>query len=355
MTASEAHSARARGALLGLALGDAIGMPALYHRSVHLGSRRGCLWDIAAKADARSIYRHPMPFTVADSGELALGGTDDAEMAAVVAGILLQDDPRDATAFAKAWRTAVDDNKTWLGVSDRIALSNLREGLQPPASGAYNPAAADDAAVIRAVPVAIRHCRDADAAARLAGEFASVTHGAETVLAARAMARLVALLIGGADPAGALRQSIAAIPADSWLGRNTARAMAIADAAQSLFAAIPVLSDEVANQTYSYGSISTETFPVACAIASRSQSMEQAVAMAALIPKQSDSMPAMVGAIMGAAPGDAAIPLEWTSRVDRLRGNLFPAAKGLRLLELAQGLLDAGDARRVASDIGSTG
>ena len=74
---------RAAGCLLGCAAGDAIGWPALYHRSIRLGSRRECLWPVSMEADRQQVLRFPLPFTVDDGRALQFCGTDDAEMAAL--------------------------------------------------------------------------------------------------------------------------------------------------------------------------------------------------------------------------------------------------------------------------------
>ena len=333
---------RAHGSLLGLALGDAVGMPALYHRSIHLGSRRDCLWRVASDADARRISRHPMPFTVADDDTLRLSGTDDTEMAAIAALILLQcRDCDDADELLAAWRGNVDDDGVWLSVADRIALDNIRAGMKPPVSGNDNPAGADDSAVIRAVPVGIRFAGKPTLARTVATRLAEITHNSDGVTAAGAMAALIASLVGGASIGDASARMADDLPHNGWLAHNLASVQAITDEAPSLFAAIPRFHDEIANLAYSYGSIAAETLPIAFAIGARAESVEEAVKTAVLIPKQSDSMPAMAGAIAGARFGADRLPTTWTSRLDRVRGTLFPAVAGMSLEKVARILLSA--------------
>jgi ADP-ribosylglycohydrolase len=343
MTVYDDMLPRAHGALLGLALGDAVGLPALFHRSIRLGSRRDCLWRVAIDADARRISRHPMPFTVADGDTLRLSGTDDTEMAALAALILLEcRNFDDAEELLGAWLGHVDRDDVWLPAADRIALDNVRAGMKPPVSGNDNPAGADDAAVIRAIPIGIRFAGEPSLARTVAMRLAEMTHNGDGVTAAGAMAGLIADLVAGVSIGDAYARMAEDMPDDGWLAHNLASVRAIADEAPSLFAAIPRFHDEVANLTYSYGSIAAETLPIAFAIGARAESVEEAVKTAALIPKQSDSMPAMAGAIAGARFGADQLPASWTTRLERIRGTLIPAVAGMSLGKIARSLLSTG-------------
>ncbi|WP_344892986.1 ADP-ribosylglycohydrolase family protein, partial [Nonomuraea antimicrobica] len=182
---------RARGALLGLAIGDAAGMPALYHRSARLGGPRAWLWRLGAEADANQVLRFPLPFTLGRPEPLELSGTDDTEFAVAAARILLGSGA-DATReelFA-GWREMVVDRagEVWSGVAERSSIVNAEEGLTPPATGNDNPAHFDDGAVARAVPVGIRHAGRPDRAADVATRLAEITHADDGVWAAAAMA-----------------------------------------------------------------------------------------------------------------------------------------------------------------------
>jgi ADP-ribosylglycohydrolase len=336
---------RAAGALLGLALGDALGWPAAYHRTLALPpKRRARLWGFSAQTDQHRVTTFTLPYTHSGpEAVLDLGPTDDAEFAAVAARVLLDcgDDPSPERLFA-AWRRHVadDGDRVWSPLSTRIAITNARKGLVPPATGGDNPQHYDDAAVPGAVAVGIRHHGRPEKAAHDAGQLAAITHAADGVWAAQAMAAAVAVAVGGGDLDAALAAAEAQIPADSWLGRNLRRAQACLDEAGSGFAAVPLWNDRIVNHTYNYGNAAPETLPVALSVLRATDgALQPAVTLAALVPKQADSMPAMAGAIAGALQGAAALPPPWPAALDTLRGLCLPALAGQSLRALATALL----------------
>ena len=335
---------RAKGALLGLAAGDAIGMPALYHRSVRLGSRRSCLWPKATEADNEKVLRFPLPFTVSETGELALSGTDDTEMAALAAQILLSSSqqPSEAELFAGWENQVVHVDDIWLGVAERSSVKNIKAGMKAPDCGGDNPAYADDGAVARAVPVGIRFYGRPKQAAEVARKLAQITHAEDGVWAAGAMAASIAAAVGGAGYEEALAAGIEEIPADCWLRRGIQRAFAILEEAGSGFAAVPHWISEIANGSYSYGTMAAETLPLAYAVVSTTEAgIAPSIQLAALVAKQSDSMPAFAGALAGAIAGTDGLSSSWINSLDRLRGVIVPSVKGISLSQLASELLDS--------------
>ncbi len=67
----------------------------------------------------------------------------------------------------------------------------------------------------------------------------------------------------------------------------------------------------------------------------------RAFGIANLVPKQADTMPSMVGALVGGAHGTSAIPETWRIKVERLRGYGVPSTDGVRLRDLAEQLVTA--------------
>ena len=334
---------RALGALLGLAVGDAIGMPALYHRSVRLGDKRRALWTQALVADEHRVLTFPLPFTVADTRDLALSGTDDVEMAAITAKILLEQPAGGPSgdALMTGWRRyIVDSTDAWLGVAERASVVNIGRGLAAPCCGGDNPAYAHDGAIARSIPIGIALHGQPRKAASLARTLAAITHAEDGIWAAGAMAATIAAQVGGVQFDAAFAAGLDEIPKESWLQRNIERAFAILDEAGSSFAAVPRWTSEIANGTYSYGSIAAETLPIAYAIVSSTpRGIGSSVQIAALIAKQSDSMPAMAGALAGALAGTADLPPSWISALDKLKGVTIPAVAGMSLADLADDLL----------------
>jgi ADP-ribosylglycohydrolase len=338
-------SDRARGALLGLAIGDAAGMPALYHRSTRLGGPRRWLWHFSAEADTRHVLRFPLPFTLGRPEPLELAGTDDTEFAAAAALILLEAgaEPTSEALFA-GWRTHVVDRpeEVWTGIAEHSSIVNTRAGLIPPATGNDNPAHFDDGAVARAVPVGLRYPGAPDQAAEVATRLAEITHAEDGVWAAAAMAAAISAAAWGADAAEAVRAGVSRIPQDSWLSRQMANALNLAQAAATPLDLVADLNDQVANASYSFGTVAPETLASAFAIVSATGGDPTvALPLAGMIAKQSDSMPAMVGALTGALNGVEALPRRWRDKLDLLRGHCLPHLAGTSLTAIADQLVAA--------------
>lgn len=342
VTSAPSRRDRARGALLGLAIGDAAGLPALFHRTIRLGGRRDVLWRFSAELDQQRVLRFMLPFTLGRPEPLHLSGTDDAEFAAAAALILLDASSSSEDDLFDGWRRHVVDHaaEVWSGIAERASIVNAEAGLTPPATGNDNPAHFDDGAVARAVPAGIRHAGDPDRAVLVATRLASITHAEDGVWAAGAMAASVAAAVTGADAAAVVDAGIARIPADSWLGRQVPRALELAAGAATPMDLVADLADEIANASYSFGTVAPETLASAYAIVlATGGDPATAIPLAGMVAKQSDSMPAMVGALAGALHGEAALPSRWREKVDELRGHCLPHLAGRSLTAVADALV----------------
>jgi ADP-ribosylglycohydrolase len=218
--------ARAQGAFVGLAVGDAAGFPSLFHRTARMGWRRSVLWRFAKRLDDQHVLRFPLPFTLGPPDELLISGTDDSEFAAVAAMILLETEGDFSTeALFAGWQKHVvqagDD--IWSGIAERASIVNARHGLRPPETGGDNPAHYDDGAACRAVAVGVRFAGRPEQAADVARNLAQITHAEDGVWAAEAMAATISAAVGGsalpeAVEAGRRRSRPTAGSHASWPG-----------------------------------------------------------------------------------------------------------------------------------------
>ncbi|MBI5650498.1 MAG: ADP-ribosylglycohydrolase family protein, partial [Chloroflexi bacterium] len=212
------------GALLGLAYGDAISFPALFHRTHQfVERRREFLWRTNRDSARNRILRLTMPFTHRNAPEtLEPFPTDDTEYAVFTAQTILNAREISADTFSTAWRERIVPiaDQVLTGFSERAAIENFKRDLQPPATGNDNPQHYDDSAVARAVPIGVFCAGDADRAAQIAQFDAQVTNAEDGVYAARAMAVAIALLAAGQGIADALARARAEFPRDSWIARG---------------------------------------------------------------------------------------------------------------------------------------
>jgi len=339
---------RATGALIGLAAGDAIGFPAMFHRAIAFPARRRWLWTRSLEADQALVNKLQLPHAQSSPLALAFGPTDDAEQAALAALVLLElgDDPS-ADELFDGWWALVEpqQDRFWGSIADRSAIDNARRGLRSPTTGNDNPHHYDDSSAARAVPVGIRWCAQPRKAAAIARRMAQITNADVGVDGAASFAAAVSVLVGGGEIATAIECARGEIAEASWIGRCWDRAERIVADAGDLFAAMPRLNDELAGHGYSHGNVIAETLPIALIVARESSGLSQALGLALMVPKQADTMPALVGALVGACSGMSAVPETWIAALTQLRGVCVPSTKGARLADLASRLLAHGGDR----------
>jgi len=334
------------GALLGLAYGDAIGFPALFHQFLRLPQRRhDFLWRTNQSLNQQRILRLTMPFTHRQPSEmLEPAPTDDTEFALLTLEALLaaESEPTQET-FVAAWTERVLPNagEIYTGFSERSAIENLQRGLQPPATGNDNPLHYADAAVCRAVPFGLFCVGDPDRAVVLARLDAQITQAEDGVCAAEAMASAIAMLSAGACLDDALARARDQFPPDSWIAHGDQVARACRTEAEQPEDLALLLSRQLINTVYSYGNAAPETLPAAFVIVEMcAGDLRLATLLANTIAKSADSLPAMVGALCGAYQGAGAISKQWQESLVECRGTCLPFLKGVRLDECAARLVE---------------
>ena len=132
------------------------------------------------------------------------------------------------------------------------------------------------------------------------------------------------------------------IPTGTWLARQMTQALELATTSTTPLDLVADLNDAVANASYAFGTVAPETLASAFAIVLATDGDPvAALPLAAMVPKQSDSMPAMVGALTGALAGADALPRRWREKVDRVRGHCLPHLADMSLVAIADDLLSA--------------
>ena len=350
---------RSYGALLGLAYGDALGFPAMFHRTYQFPDRRReFIWRTNRELMQQRILRLTLPFTHRLPAQmLAPCPTDDTEYALFTAQILLHAENGEVKqqTFTDAWltRLAPIADQLLTGFSERAALENLRRGVMPPASGSDNPQHYDDSACARAVAVGLYCAGDPERAQQLAGFDANVTNAKDGVAAAQAIARAVAALVGGASLAEGLQQARICFLSDTWLAHGEAIAQACLRQHTTPAGLTLLLQTQLINTVYSYGNAAPETVPAALAIVEAcGRDLQTAVTLALSIPKAADSLPALVGALCGAYQGAAVIDPAWRTQLDEVRGLCIPFLQGEKVAQMADALAAAAAQNRERSTTG---
>jgi len=335
---------RARGALYGLAIGDALGMPTQMLSRAEIVRR----WGPLVPGFEPAPPGHP----IAD-GMPAGTVTDDTEQAVLLARLLVKGrgtiDPHELAAALTAWERAMAERGSLdlLGPSTKRAVAAILAGVSPEqagASGTTNGAAMRIAPVGIAVPIAL-HDPDAELSTLVDQVVAasSVTHNTGVALAgAAAVAAAVSAGVSGATVAEATALGIQAARLAAGRGHWVAGADVAAriEWATGLVTGRAQAAWESGGETEAAGLIDTlvgtslatqESVPAAFAVlAAVPADPWQACRMAASLGGDSDTIAAMTGAVAGACHGTGSFPAEAIAAID---------AQGLGLAALVGELL----------------
>lgn len=292
---------RALGALVGLAVGDAVGTTVEF-------SPRGSFAPLTDMVGGG-------PFRLAPGQ-----WTDDTSMALCLADALLHDpalDPADLMDRFLRWLDRGENSSTGtcfdIGVTIRSALDRYRRAGDPMA-GSRDPRSAGNGAAMRLAPAPVRWWRDPARADEVAARQTRTTHGAaECVAGSVLLSRVIGALIAGEgrealvrDPDPGWPPAIAEIASGGWRGRPASAIRSSGYVVHTLEAALWAVDG-------------TEDF-------------EAAVLRAANLGDDADTVAAVAGQVAGALHGLSGIPARWRARLH----------DGARIEALAAALFDAG-------------
>jgi ADP-ribosylglycohydrolase len=325
----EARS-RARGALYGLAIGDALGMPTQMLSRGEIRER----WGGRLRGFEPAPPGHPIA-----AGMPAGAITDDTEQAVLLGRLLVRGNgtihPRELAEALVSWERdmAARGSRDLLGPSTKRAVAAVLAGTPPEeagASGATNGAAMRIPPLGIAVPLSLGLSALVDRVAAAS----SVTHN--TGLALAGAAAVAAAVSAGLDGAGIGEATAFAVDA-AGIAAGRGHWVAGADVGTRIEWATSLVAGreqaEAAELIYTLvgTSVATqESVPAAFAVlAAVPDDPWQACLLAASLGGDSDTIAAMTGAVSGACHGVEAFPPEALAFVD---------AHGLGLAALADDL-----------------
>ncbi len=288
---------KAMGSMLGLAVGDALGD---LGRSDPYRQRYGIITNVYAGAQS----------------------TDDTEFALLTARTLIDNHGELTPELqVQSWQKYILAQG---GVYERGgkplygAVENLKRGLRPPLSGRDNVANNDDGAAMRIAPIGIICAGDPQRAAAMAEIEAQISHYADGIWGAQAVAASIAVAMVDGSTAEIISAGLAHIPTDSWLGRAMSRAMKICDEAVTIENAWERLHTELWTPSHS---TAAEAIPQIYAILRLTESdFQRAMFWGGNFGRDADTIGAVLGAITGARHGVDVIPDSWLEKVQRAAG-----------------------------------
>ncbi|MER7152851.1 ADP-ribosylglycohydrolase family protein [Streptomyces lydicus] len=347
---------RARGALLGLAVGDALGAPAENMKPSQIRRRWGRIEGYVEDEPA---------------------GTDDTEYA-IFSGLLLAAHGSALTVahVEAAWHRWIADRDEGpfrgAGFSERGTLENLRRGLAAPISAQHRHAWSDGLAM-RAAPFGVFAAGRPTEAARLVAIDGTVSHDGEGIYGGRAVAAgvaaaMVALPQGpsaGPRPGGTsitdtvIAAALSVVPEDSWTARSLRRAISAAqrcrhDPGITRLGTERAVRSAVVVGGYPWTDLAPEAVGLAFgAFAAAHGDFAGSVLTAVNMGRDADTTAAVAGALAGALCGAAALPETWTAAIGPARGSCLPSMAGYHVLDIADLLAPGGTAAAPAPAAGT--
>ena len=326
---------RALGAFYGLALGDALGMPTQSLSREQIQQRFGSITDLEDAGPDQPIAAN-MP-----RGSV----TDDTEQAVLVAQLLIEGQGRIEPAILAQrlieWEATMQakGSQDLLGPSTKRAIDMILAGHSPEEAGRYGTT---NGAAMRITPVGIAaDVADPPAFIKAVLQACQVTHNTSLGIAsAAAVAAVVSAGINGLALQDALQVGVqVAREAETqghWVagGRiaariSWARTLSV-DSDKALLADLlyEVIGTSVASQ---------ESVVVAFALAQQVAVGElqafEALCMAASLGGDTDTIAAILGAMLGACQGMSAWPVTLIECVKQVNGlDLQPLVQGLLAL-----------------------
>lgn len=313
--------ARARGCLIGLATGDAL----------------GSFSEGKTMAEIQENWGRITDFLTPDQI-----GTDDTEYALFSARLLLRHGQAlTPEMVADAWKQEIISEANRYkgsGFSEMLTIANLKVGLTPPLCGQHLHAWSDGLAM-RVAPFGIAACGNPSLAAALAAIDGAVSHAGEGIFSGQAVAAAVAVAMTDATVDDWIAAALQVIPPDSWTARAIQTGVTIAKDCTDVWSALKPLSQELVCHAYYWTDVAPEAVSLAFGILTAARGrFTESVLGAVNIGRDADTIAAIAGAITGAHAGIDAIPPQWSQRISSARGICVQSVAGMDIWHIADEL-----------------
>ncbi|ETX28969.1 ADP-ribosylglycohydrolase family protein [Roseivivax isoporae] len=304
--------ARARNCLLGLAAGDALGMPAQTLSRGAIARHYGRITGFVAPFDG-----HPVSHGLS-AGQV----TDDTEQTLLLSRRLLRDpDGFDAQGWAQDlldWEAGIRAKglADLLGPSSKAAIAALLDGVPPEETGVNGTT---NGAAMRIAPVGLSVAPEVEPLVARVVETCRVTHNTgEAIAAASAVAMTVSCGVAGSGFDAALPRALDA----ARHGQRVGRPRGDPDMAGRILRAVELARDGEQALVSGIGTSVASRESVACAFGLLSMGLPlwETLCVAANIGDDTDTIGAITGAMGGALgmtlPGDAVAALRAANALD---------------------------------------
>lgn len=310
---------RAYGALVGGAIGDAMGMPASFFTREKMKSTYGYIQDFVTPEAEEQSYHGSL-----QAGEV----TDDTMESVILSQVLIQYGQFNKEAFNEAMKNWAIEQKmletTVIGPSTRRYLTALIEGRNPEATSGES---ATNGSAMRVAPVGVKYWNDMEGCLQAAAESSVPSHGSRPCVAgACAVAAAVAAGIhGGFSTAEVMEKAYEGALFGEKIGKDITAPMVskrillakrIVDEYRDQ--GIQVVLDELVG-TIGASMYVYESVPLALGVFyAVDGDARQGIPAAINCGDDADTNGAICGNICGAYSGAKVLPEEWKQRVQKV-------------------------------------
>ncbi|MBN7772905.1 ADP-ribosylglycohydrolase family protein [Clostridium aminobutyricum] len=312
---------RAYGALVGGAIGDAMGMPASFFTRDKMKKTYGYIHDFVTPEAEEQRYHGNL-----QAGEV----TDDTMESVIISDILIQHKAFSKEAFNEAMRTWAIEQKmletTVIGPSTRRYLTALMEGKNPEEGSGLSQT---NGSAMRVAPIGVRYWNDFESCMKAAAESSLPSHGSRPCVAgACAVAAAVAAGVhGGFTPAQVMEKAYEAAVYGEHIGNDIPAPMVskrillakrIVD--ENKPRGIEMVLDELVG-IIGAGMFVHESVPLSLGVFYAVEgNPEKGIPATVNCGDDADTNGAICGNICGAYAGARAIPAVWKERVQKVSG-----------------------------------
>ncbi|ACL69220.1 ADP-ribosylglycohydrolase family protein [Halothermothrix orenii] len=317
---------KALGALVGLAVGDALGQPTEGKTCNEIKEKWGRITDFLDDTPAVS---------------------DDTEYALFNARLLLDyGEHLDTDKITDAWVKEIASQHGGFkgaGFSEMATIENLRNGLRPPDSGKHIHSWSDGLAM-RVAPFGIVAAGDPELAARLARMDGEVSHAGEGIYAGMLVAATISLAMTEKDKEIIFNTSLNMIPSDSWTYRAVCRGINIGQKYSNIWEVLEPLYKETVFDCYPWADLAPEALGLTYGILTVADfNFVDSVVGGVNIGRDTDTNAAIAGAIAGAYNGIDVIPQKWQGVIKPSEGRCIHTVEGMVIDDIALKLSELGD------------
>lgn len=289
---------RAKGALLGLACGDALGRPVEFRSPGAIEAEHGTLTEMVGNGT------HGKP-----AGTI----TDDTEQALCIARSLVERDEFDPEDIAERFVAWYNSGPFDIGLMTADALRRIDNGVAWDVAGQETweeraeGSNAGNGSVMRCAPLAIAFVDDLETLQRVSRDSSRITHADPRCMYGCAVLNctIAAMLVGSEQPL------------------TTALGALSTDAPDSLVRTLEPIPDGIDPDELQTSGFVLDTLQTALYYALTADSAEAAIVSAVNEGGDTDTIGAVAGAVAGARFGVSALPERWLDALaatDGLRG-----------------------------------